>query len=114
MKSTALSVVNYKPVEGQKFTLPSETIPDQSMTVQDILKNYSRGIPIGAAERQPIYDDLDDYRGMDLVELQELQEDVQREIDDYHAQIDMINKAFAEKQKIKENDRETDQKNNED
>jgi hypothetical protein len=55
---------------------PSETIPDQSMSIRTILERYSRGLPI-SGERTPIwqqgedYNDMPDPRSLDLAERQE-------------------------------------------
>jgi len=57
--------------------LPSETIPDQTMSIRTILDRYARGLPIGGqltAEYQEDdeYNDLPDPRTLDLSERQEL------------------------------------------
>ncbi len=33
---------NYKGTEGQTFKLPSKTIPDQNLTIAQLLKNHTR------------------------------------------------------------------------
>jgi hypothetical protein len=64
---------------------PSETVPDQSMSIRTILERYSRGLPI-SGERTPIwqqgddYNDLPDPRTLDLAERQELAESIQQEL----------------------------------
>ena len=54
---------------------PSLTIPDQTMSIREILERHSRGLPI-EGWREPIWDgednDLPDYRTLDLSERQEL------------------------------------------
>ena len=64
------------PKHYKVFTLPSETIPDQTLTIRQILDRHSRGLPMDVKEQ--IWDenpDLDDTfidpRRMDLVERQE-------------------------------------------
>ncbi|QCS36951.1 hypothetical protein [Tortoise microvirus 32] len=55
-------------------TQPSQTIPDQTMSVREIMDRYARGLPISAG-KVPIYDgdeDLPDFKKMDLSEQQEL------------------------------------------
>jgi len=60
-------------------TDPSETIPDQTMSIRTLLDRYARGLPIGGS-KQPIwqdddeYNDLPDPRTLDLAERQELAE----------------------------------------
>jgi hypothetical protein len=66
---------------------PSETIPDQSMSIRTILERYSRGLPI-SGERTPIwqqgddYNDLPDPKTLDLSERQEYAELYQQELKD--------------------------------
>lgn len=53
---------------------PSLTIPDETMSVAEILDRYARGLPLGGS-RVPVYEpdnDLPDPRKLDLVERQEL------------------------------------------
>jgi len=56
-------------------TLPSMTIPDQTMNIRTILERHSRGLPIDGI-KVPIYEgeenDLPDWRRLDLAERQEL------------------------------------------
>ena len=64
---------------------PSETIPDQSMSIRTILERYSRGLPI-SGERTPIwqqgddFNDMPDPRTLDLAERQEYAELYQQEL----------------------------------
>lgn len=61
---------------GEINTLPSLTVPDQSMSVQEILDRYARGLPIGGS-RVPIFDeedDMPDTTHMDLADIQMLKE----------------------------------------
>lgn len=44
----------YKPVEGRKFSLDSMTTPDDSLSVRQLLINYTRGLS-PAPHRQGIY-----------------------------------------------------------
>lgn len=63
-------------------TMPSETVPDQTMSVSEILNRYARGLPIGGS-KVPIYEDdndLPDPRTLDLAERQELKEQYTTEI----------------------------------
>lgn len=64
---------------------PSETIPDQSMSIRTILERYSRGMPIGGA-KEPLFQDDDEYndlpdpRKLDLAERQEMAEMAKTEL----------------------------------
>jgi len=60
------------------FTLPSLTVPDQTMSIRTILERYSRGLPIGGRTDE-YYDEEDtmpDYRTLDLSEIADLQHEV--------------------------------------
>lgn len=66
----------------------SETIPDQSMSVQEILRRYANGMPLGGG-KEPVYNEdsesLMNYEHMDKIEKIEVQRRYQqrlREIDD--------------------------------
>lgn len=64
-------------VKGETFTLPSKTIPDQTLSIQEIMRRYAAGLPL-EGEKVPFYDgeeeDLPDVRKMDLAEVQEMRE----------------------------------------
>jgi len=60
----------------QMFTEPSQTIPDQSMSIKTILERYARGLPVGG-RLDEYYDEEDDLPNpltLDLAERQELEE----------------------------------------
>lgn len=45
---------------------PSQTVPDQSMTVLELIQRHASGLPLGAP-KVPIYDgDVDDLNGRDI------------------------------------------------
>lgn len=65
---------------------PSETIPDQTMSMREILQRYARGLPL-EGERVPMYsedpeNDLPDMRHLDLAEQQEIREQYAEELKD--------------------------------
>jgi hypothetical protein len=70
---------------GEVNNEPSETIPDQSMSIRTLLDRYSRGLPI-SGERTPIcqqgddFNDMPDPRTLDLAERQEFAELYQQEL----------------------------------
>lgn len=75
---------NNKKVEDREANYePSLTIPDQSMTIKQIMIRYAKGIPI-SGERVPVYDgDEDfypDFKNMDLADRQQYLEDAKAEI----------------------------------
>lgn len=67
----------------------SETVPDQSMTVRDILEKFASGTldEIGNDRFYNDDDDLPDLRGLDITELQQMKQDAQMDIDEINAMI---------------------------
>jgi len=66
------NLFNAVPDPGEVNTLPSLTIPDQAMSIQEILRRYTSGLPIGGS-RSPIFDednDLPELSKMDLADRQ--------------------------------------------
>jgi hypothetical protein len=65
-------------------TQPSLTIPDQSMTVKEIMERYARGLNVGG-EKVPVYEGEDpspNFGTMDLAERQEIVEQMKNELED--------------------------------
>lgn len=79
--------------KGKVCTLPSMTIPDQTMSIRTILERYSRGLPIGGRldEYYDEEDTLPDPRTLDLAERQELAELYTNEINEIKSRKKVIN-----------------------
>lgn len=78
-------MLNYTPTVGEINDMPSMTVPDQAMSMAEILSRFARGLPIEAG-RVPIYDeenDLPDIRTLDLVERADLAEQYRNELSEY-------------------------------
>lgn len=88
---------------------PSMTIPDQSMSVREILDRFSKGLPLSGA-RTPLYygedDDFPDFERMDLSERETYIKGVKEELESLkqkrNAEIDKErrekeDKAFAKR-----------------
>jgi hypothetical protein len=62
--------------DGEINNLPSQTIPDQTLSVRELLVRYAKGLPLDGM-RQPIWEGEDgdaiDPRRLDLAERQELE-----------------------------------------
>lgn len=56
---------NYKPEAGRTFTQPSQTVPDMTMSIREIISRYTRGLPISGNRLPPQYDGPD-YEGLNL------------------------------------------------
>lgn len=72
------------PKTREKNTQPSLTVPDQSMSVKEIMDRYARGLPI-SGQKVPVYngdqDDMPDLQRLDLAEIQELREAAQQNVE---------------------------------
>lgn len=89
---------------GQQFELfsedmehpvgPSMTVPDQSMTVQEILMKFTSGMDPGVV-REGVYSDTEDFddldlsqvNSMDLVDREDLARENSQRIDDLNAEL---------------------------
>lgn len=68
----------------------SMTIPDQNLSVQELMERHTRGIGIGVAEREGMYLDEEGFevkRPNDLTELVEYREELQQKFDELDAKI---------------------------
>lgn len=74
---------NSLPDPGEVPTGPSLTVPDQSMSIKEILQRYARGLSTEDRERVPFYDGeefVPDIKKLDLADIQELKEQTAEEI----------------------------------
>lgn len=78
--------------DNEKFTLPSMTIPDQSMSIKEILERYARGLPMDG--KVPIYEGEDgdgiDPRRLDLAEREHLKKVYTEELEEIKKQLGEI------------------------
>ena len=86
------------PKKYKEFTMPSETVPDQSLTMRQILDRYARGLPLDV--KTPIWEEddelnpLPDVRTLDLTEKQDMLQSAKDELN-------AIKQKMAEKRKTK-------------
>lgn len=69
----------------------SHTVPDQSLTVREILEKFASGT-LDEIAGEPFYNDdndLPDLRGLDITELEQMKRDAQMDIDEIQAMIDL-------------------------
>lgn len=72
---------NYVAKEARREinTKPGLTVPDQTMSIKEIMERFARGIPMDNVAKIPIYDgeenQLPDIRTLDLSEVQQLTEE---------------------------------------
>lgn len=63
-------------------TKPSATVPDQTMSIREIMRRFASGLPI-SGEKVPMYDeenDLPDPRSLDLIDRQEWLEETRNDV----------------------------------
>lgn len=86
--------------KGQVFKKPSLTVPDQSLSVAQIMKRYASGLSTTDSNRIPVYDGeewVPDTKTMDLAEIQELRERNAADIQELRAKANANAKAAADK-----------------
>lgn len=67
--------------------LPSETVPDQTMSIRTILDRYARGLPIAGQlhseyQDDDDYNDMPDHRTLDLSERHDLAAQAREELEE--------------------------------
>lgn len=74
---------NSTPAKGEVNTAPSMTVPDQSLTIREIMQRYARGIPLDSG-RVPMYQEDDEFvpdlERMDLAEIEAYLDDLKERI----------------------------------
>lgn len=73
---------NEFPIKAEKNKMPSKTIPDQTMSIKEILIRHSRGLPISGG-KMPIYEGEDNAMpDMDRMELTDKMDLIQNNRDE--------------------------------
>jgi hypothetical protein len=92
------------PTKGEVNNKPSETIPDQTMTMREILTRYAKGLPIDG-EKTPIWEDGEGYakdpETLDLAEREELATQAREELKQINERIKLKKEKFDAKNKHK-------------
>ena len=93
---------NYEEHPGKQFDQPSMTVPDQSMTIREIMDRYARGLDVGG-KMEELWEDEDGSDGinpktLDLVDLQIMKIRNEEKIKDYeeHSKKEKAKKHKAE------------------
>jgi hypothetical protein len=81
------TILNYKEYKGQVNKQKSLTVPDQALSIKEIMNRYARGLPI--EQFKPLYDEnidedseyIPDPRTMDLADRQEFKEQILQEFE---------------------------------
>lgn len=92
-------------IDYGKAPRPALSIPDQSLSIKEILTRYTRGVPVDVRTRRPVYVDQDEFdleklSRMEFSDKMSIAEQLRAE---YDAQIaDLEAKASARRQAIEE------------
>lgn len=97
-----LNMLNVTESKGQVNNQPSLTIPDQSMTLRELLVRYAKGLPLADA-KTPIWEgeegfDINPER-LDLAEIEELAEKAREELKSINQRVKESVKKAKEKSK---------------
>jgi hypothetical protein len=92
------------PYEGEVNNEPSQTVPDQSMGLRELLVRYAKGLPLEGA-KTPIFEGEDgseiDVEKLDLAEREELAEQAREELKNLTTKIKGdIEKAKSKKKSV--------------
>lgn len=78
----------------EKNFLPSETVPDQSMSVREIMQKFASGT-LGDISTEPYYnEDLPDLRGLDISQVHQMRDKGRA---DYQELLESAKKAKGKK-----------------
>lgn len=95
------------PTDHEVNTKPSETIPDQTMSIREIMERYARGLPISGA-KVPVYHGEDEFipnpKTIDLADMEAMKKAAAQEINDLRDNLQKnanLEKEKREKQKQK-------------
>lgn len=81
---------NLNPIKPEVNNKPSMTLPDQTLTIQEILKRYATGRPLGGTNAMPQYEEdydetdtdmLPDPRTLDLAEREAMAKEAKETIE---------------------------------
>lgn len=100
------------PVNFQKVR-KSYTVPDQSLSIKEIVERYVRGLPVDVVQRQGVYADNEDVdleklSRMDFADKAAYAEDMRREAAQKQSELDEA-EAAKEKERIEAEKRERQQ-----
>lgn len=96
---------NAKPSKPEVNNLPSQTIPDASISMRQILDRFQRGIPVTRSLRQPVYNENFAYpEHMEFDDIHNAKLEQKQNIKDLEAKKRKYETAKKEQQKPKAND----------
>jgi hypothetical protein len=96
-----INMLNVEPTKGQTNNEPSMTVPDQSMSLRELLTRYARGLPLEGA-KTPIWEGEEgfdkDPETLDLAEREDLAEKAREELKNIEEKIKNSKKKKTDKE----------------
>lgn len=94
-----------RPQKVKMFTQPSLTVPNQTLSLRDLLSRHAMGLEV--QQNVPIYDEDGDSTGinpktLDLVDIQDIKQYHQKQVEDLQIEHAQRKHEFDKKQKEKE------------
>lgn len=93
---------NSVPAKGEVNLQPSLTVPDQTMSIQELMSRHVRGLSLGGTN-VPIYegeeDDFPDLSRMDKIDRIEALRDAQKELMEIKEQLNQKKKTIEDKKR---------------
>ena len=93
---------NYESTGKNKDMGKSMTLPDQNLTIQELLERHSRGVPLGAVDKQGEYFDTEVPRFNDLTEMLEYKKDLEEKRKELTKQINAEIEASKQQKPVVE------------
>jgi len=97
MKNTSMpynTVGNYDYTKSrkEKTDKPSKTIPDQSMSVREIVSRFAKGLPISGNSQQPIWEGENpilppNFQNLDMVEQRQIIQSLKTKVSQTQAEL---------------------------
>ncbi|AXH76588.1 MAG: hypothetical protein [Microviridae sp.] len=93
-----VTIFDYVPTEGEVNTMPSKTVPDQTMSIKEIMQRYGSGQAL--SQKVPVYDGDEDYfpdlRTMDLAEIEQMKLKLADDIDHLKNRLERNEKSLKQ------------------
>lgn len=98
------TIFKHTPDTGQINNEPSKTVPDQTLSLRELLVRYAKGLPLEGA-KTPVFEGPDgseiDIEKLDLAEREELAEQAREELKQINERVkDAVSKAKSKKKSV--------------
>lgn len=94
-----ITPANYTPSNGEHNTGISQTVPDQTLTIKEILVKYANGTMSDINIEPQFNEEMEDIRGLDYVELNEIAKQNKEHISELQANLEQYKVESAKKKK---------------